>query len=1010
MGSSISGTTLTHTSTFTAPVISTSFITMSSMYGTSGVGGSILADVYQINNTIQAGVLCISNFNNLNFTNIVGSNSYRLNGVSTNQMSTPIVSTTVFTADYISTNSIVCNNTYVTNLSSLNMIGSTLFLTNNTTNSTLYSSTVNVNALTFVTLNNTAPLNSLSTNVVFGDQMTANTLTVSTGGFSTLMGSTLNTTIYTGNMGYFSTLVGSTVNTFTVIALSTLYASTLYGSSFVTSTLTASTVNGVVANGSTFILTQLSSGITNVSTFYGGVLTFSTVATSTMLGSSMNIVVQRGSSIVASTMSGQTIQFSTMSGSSLVGAQLSTSIGVFSTMIGSSLTTSTLSASSFLVSTISGSTFTASTLTTSTMSISSLLTSTIYVMNPSVSTFVISTFSQPTMNVSTLILPTTTLLGNTMSTLGINALLVSSINGIAVSTGGAGSNTTAGYRFTTMPSITTGTNNTAIGYQALYADTSGSWNTAIGASTLSTVTTGSYNTAIGTSAGCLTGFNGSYCTYLGYAAVPSGTGVVNEHVLGGASMMGGTNVGNGSNTMVLGNPSITQTGLYGNVGINTTTPTSTLTVNGSYSQTGGNASITNSVAGESASIWLTNDNVKGAGFIMNSAGKLTDGGSRMATLRNDNGGLRLQAAGGYNNAQGITMVGSTVGINKANPTKELDVTGNSAVVGTAVFSTINYSGSIIYNGSPLSITSQWTNTAGVINFTGNVGIGNTSPGSNALSVTGTLAVSNNLTVNASFTTLNTFNNTVLCDILTTQGAIMNCGDLRTNQIVCNGSIALNSGSSFGVVSAGNIQVNTINGNTNFVQSPSSATWYLGSGFINWGTVYLTTGIWKLLQADQDNGFINTFMIQYAMWGFYGSYLAQSNIATWASLSDRRIKDNIEAVTNVLDRVNELEPVEYTLRSDPDGETHVGFIAQDVQRLFPLAVGDSGVTPPAGDDDSPLLSLSMISLMPYYVSAFQELQNMITSQEAEIVQLQAEEQLCKEEWNQLQTELRIRLAY
>jgi hypothetical protein len=379
-----------------------------------------------------------------------------------------------------------------------------------------------------------------------------------------------------------------------------------------------------------------------------------------------------------------------------------------------------------------------------------------------------------------------------------------------------------------------------------------------------------------------------------------------------------------------------------------------------------------------------------------------DGGARMATLRNDNGGLRLQAAGGYNNAQGITMLGSTMytGINKAVPTKELDVIGNSAVAGTAVFSTINYSGSIIYNGTPLSITSQWTNTAGVINFTGNVGIGNTAPGSNALSVTGVLSISNNLTVNAPLNTENTSDTTIECDTLTTQGALMNCGALRTNQIVCGGSVTLNLGSNFGMISAGNIQVNTINGNTNFVQSPSSATWYLGSGFINWGTVYLTTGIWKLLQTDQTNGFINTFMIQYAMLGFYGSYLAQSNIATWASLSDRRIKHAIEPIVSVLDQVNKVEPVEYMLRSDPAGETHVGFIAQDIQRLFPLAVGESGVKAPTSEDDSPLLSLSMITLMPYYVSAFQELQKIIESQEAEIAQ-------CNEEWKQLERELRIK---
>lgn len=372
----------------------------------------------------------------------------------------------------------------------------------------------------------------------------------------------------------------------------------------------------------------------------------------------------------------------------------------------------------------------------------------------------------------------------------------------------------------------------------------------------------------------------------------------------------------------------------------------------------------------------------------------------MATLRNDNGALRIQAAGGYNNSQGITMLGTSmyIGINKSTPTKEVDVTGNCAINGNAVFSTINYTGSIIYNGSPLSITSQWTNTAGVVNYTGSVGIGVTTPGSNALAVSGTMSISVSTTVNATVTTTDTTDTTIECNTLTTQGATFTCGALRTNELSSSGAITLNTSPNNGVITAGNVIVNTINGNTNFIQSPSSATWTLGSGFIGWGSVYLTTGIWRLLQADQSNGFINTFMIQYAMWGFYGSYLAQSNIATWASLSDRRIKHDIIPITEGLNRALAIEPVEYTLRKDPAQETHVGFIAQDVQPIFPLAVDGT-------EQKDTLLSLSAITLMPYYVSAFQELQTIIDQQEKELVIMEAEEEEYRKQWALLQEETR-----
>ena len=53
------------------------------------------------------------------------------------------------------------------------------------------------------------------------------------------------------------------------------------------------------------------------------------------------------------------------------------------------------------------------------------------------------------------------------------------------------------------------------------------------------------------------------------------------------------NTGKGSNTLVLGNTNITTTQFYGNVGINTNSPATTLDVRGSYTQTGGNMNITN---------------------------------------------------------------------------------------------------------------------------------------------------------------------------------------------------------------------------------------------------------------------------------------------------------------------------------------------------------------------------------------------------------------------------------
>jgi hypothetical protein len=141
---------------------------------------------------------------------------------------------------------------------------------------------------------------------------------------------------------------------------------------------------------------------------------------------------------------------------------------------------------------------------------------------------------------------------------------------------------------------TTGSYNTASGYQALYSNTEGQQNTAIGAGALQANTEGTYNTAVGINAlyANTTGFGntasgegalsfnatGNRNTALGYAA--------NANNLTNATAIGAFAYVAQSNTMVLGSIS----GVNGctteincastNVGIGTTAPISTLDVEG----------------------------------------------------------------------------------------------------------------------------------------------------------------------------------------------------------------------------------------------------------------------------------------------------------------------------------------------------------------------------------------------------------------------------------------------
>jgi hypothetical protein len=132
----------------------------------------------------------------------------------------------------------------------------------------------------------------------------------------------------------------------------------------------------------------------------------------------------------------------------------------------------------------------------------------------------------------------------------------------------------------------TSSNNMAIGTAALLFTTAGD-NCAIGSDALREITTGASNVGIGTDAGRrISGGSANQTSgtsiYIGQDTRSSANGNSNEMVFGH------TAIGQGSNTVTLGNSSITKTFLRGNTMVNTTTDNGVdeLQVNGSISGIG----------------------------------------------------------------------------------------------------------------------------------------------------------------------------------------------------------------------------------------------------------------------------------------------------------------------------------------------------------------------------------------------------------------------------------------
>ncbi|WP_409478097.1 beta strand repeat-containing protein [Pseudobdellovibrio sp. HCB154] len=208
-------------------------------------------------------------------------------------------------------------------------------------------------------------------------------------------------------------------------------------------------------------------------------------------------------------------------------------------------------------------------------------------------------------------------IGLSRTAFGLNALSPASTGSYNAAFGnGVLRNNTTGYQNTgvgdgALEANTTGASNAAFGIYALDSNTGGNYNVGVGQSALSSNTSGSFNTAVGTDA-LVFSTTAAYNTALGFDALFSNTtGSMNTAVgyqagynptvslqtnsnsvfLGASattSVNGLTNViaigyqarATQSHQVVLGNNSITQTLLRGNVGIGTETPVTKLDVSG----------------------------------------------------------------------------------------------------------------------------------------------------------------------------------------------------------------------------------------------------------------------------------------------------------------------------------------------------------------------------------------------------------------------------------------------
>jgi hypothetical protein len=131
-----------------------------------------------------------------------------------------------------------------------------------------------------------------------------------------------------------------------------------------------------------------------------------------------------------------------------------------------------------------------------------------------------------------------------------------------------------------------------------------------------------------------------------------------------------------------------------------------------------------------------------------------------------------------------------------------------------------------------------------------------------------------------------------------------------------------------------------------------------------------------------------------LWGvgptssFGGFYIANSGTGvqlaaggtSWSALSDERVKDIIEPITDAANKVSTLRAVIGKYKTDEEGTRRSFLIAQDVQAVLPEAVV-------AGEDETGTLSIAYTDTIPLLVAAIQEQQAIITDLKARIEALE-----------------------